>query len=49
MTVNAQTGTVTVSPVNGQDLFNNASPGTAVPDGLADDPLRFAEIGLEAP
>ncbi len=49
VTVNAQTGTVTVSPVNGQDLFNNASPGTAVPDGLADDPLRFAEIGLEAP
>ena len=40
VSVNTQTGTVTVAPVNNQDGDGN---------GLADDPLQFAEVGLEAP
>ena len=38
VTVNAQTGTVTVSPVD---------PTDANGDGLGDDPFYFAETGVE--
>ena len=40
VTVNTQTGSVTVAPVSLNDLDG---------DGMADDPLEFAETGLEAP
>ncbi|MEM9702698.1 MAG: hypothetical protein AAF907_09680, partial [Planctomycetota bacterium] len=48
VTINTQTGTVTVAPIDSTDVINNGT-GDATPDGLADDPLAFAETGLEAP
>ena len=47
VTVNTQTGTVTVAPVDVADARNRMT-GDPTPDGLADDPLFFAETGTEA-
>ena len=47
VTVNTQTGTVTVAPVDVADVANRTT-GDPTPDGLADDPLFFAETGTEA-
>ncbi|QDT15354.1 pilus assembly FimT family protein [Alienimonas californiensis] len=40
VTINTQTGTVTVAPLDGATSSGN---------GIANDPFRFAELGLEAP
>ena len=52
VTVNTQTGTITVSSVDTQDVYNAVTDSGTFnapdPDGLADDPFLFAETGLEA-